>query len=51
MFGTGRQKLGNVVGYVQGRRSSGSFAIASLNGDLLIDGYTHQLKKKRTPVE
>ena len=31
-------KLGNVVGYVQGRRSSGSFAIASLDGELLIGG-------------
>ena len=35
-------KNGNVVGYLQGRRSSGSFAIASLDGDLLIGGITYK---------
>jgi len=35
-------KLGDVVGYVQGRRSSGSFAIASLDGELLIGGITYK---------
>jgi len=35
-------KLGDVVGYVQGRRSSGSFAIASLDGDLLIGGVSYK---------
>ncbi|MBC8234958.1 HNH endonuclease [bacterium] len=35
-------KLGDVVGYVQGRRNSGSFAIASLDGDLLIGGITYK---------
>ena len=35
-------KLGEVVGYVQGRRSSGSFAIASLLGDLLIGGISYK---------
>ena len=35
-------KLGNVVGYVQGRRSSGSFAIASLDGELLIGGISYK---------
>jgi len=35
-------KNGEVVGYIQGRRSSGSFAIASLDGDLLIGGITYK---------
>jgi len=35
-------KLGNIVGYVQGRRSSGSFAIASLDGELLIGGISYK---------
>ena len=35
-------KLGNVVGYVQGRRSSGSFAIVSLDGELLIGGISYR---------
>jgi len=35
-------KLGDVVGYVQGRRSSGSFAIASLDGKLLIGGISYK---------
>jgi len=35
-------KLGNVVGYVQGRRSSGSFAVASLDGELLIGGISYK---------
>ena len=35
-------KLGDVVGYVQGRRSSGSFAIASLDGNLLIGGISYK---------
>ena len=35
-------KLGDVVGYIQGRRSSGSFAIASLDGELLIGGITYK---------
>jgi len=35
-------KNGNVVGYVQGRRSSGSFAIASLDGELLIGGISYK---------
>jgi len=35
-------KLGEVVGYVQGRRSSGSFAIASLDGELLIGGISYK---------
>jgi len=35
-------KLGNVIGYVQGRRSSGSFAIASLDGELLIGGISYK---------
>ena len=38
-------KLGDVVGYVQGRRSSGSFAIASLDGELLIGGISHKKLK------
>ena len=32
----------DVVGYVQGRRSSGSFAIASLDGELLIGGLSYK---------
>ena len=35
-------KLGDVVGYIQGRRSSGSFAIASLDGALLIGGISYK---------
>ena len=35
-------KLGNVVGYIQGRRSSGSFAIASLDGELLVGGISYK---------
>jgi len=35
-------KLGDVVGYIQGRRNSGSFAIASLDGDLLVGGITYK---------
>ena len=35
-------KLGDMVGYIQGRRSSGSFAIASLDGDLLIGGISYK---------
>ena len=35
-------RLGEVVGYIQGRRSSGSFAIASLDGELLIGGISHK---------
>lgn len=35
-------KLGQVVGYIKGRRRSGSFAIASLGGDLLIGGITYK---------
>ena len=35
-------KLGKVVGYIQGRRSSGSFAIASLDGNLLIGGISYK---------
>jgi 5-methylcytosine-specific restriction endonuclease McrA len=35
-------KSGDVIGYVQGRRSSGSFAIASLDGELLIGGITYK---------
>ena len=35
-------KLGDVVGYVQGRRSSGSFAIATLDGELLIGGISYK---------
>ena len=35
-------KDGDVVGYIQGRRSSGSFAIASLDGDLLIGGVSYK---------
>ena len=38
-------KFGDVVGYVQGRRSSGSFAIASLDGELLIGGISHKKLK------
>ena len=41
-------KLREVVGYVQGRRSSGSFAIASLDGELLIGGISY---KKLTLLE
>ena len=41
-------KLGDTVGYIQGRRSSGSFAIASLDGDLLIGGISY---KKLTPKQ
>ncbi len=36
------QKKGAVVGYVQGRRSSGSLAIASLDGELLIGGISYK---------
>ncbi len=35
-------KLGEIAGYVQGRRSSGSFAIASLDGNLLIGGISYK---------
>ena len=35
-------KLGDGVGYIQGRRSSGSFAIGSLDGDLLIGGISYK---------
>jgi len=35
-------KLGEVAGYIQGRRSSGSFAIASLDGFLLIGGISYK---------
>ena len=35
-------KLGGVVGYIQGRRSSGSFAIVSLDGELLIGGISYK---------
>ena len=38
LVGCNHPKLGHVVGYVQGRRRSGSFAIASLDGELLISG-------------
>jgi len=38
-------KLRDVVGYIQGRRSSGSFAIASLDGELLIGGISHKKLK------
>jgi 5-methylcytosine-specific restriction endonuclease McrA len=38
----------HIVGYVQGRRSSGSFAIASLDGNLLIGGISY---KKLTLVK
>jgi len=41
-------KLGEITGYVQGRRSSGSFAIASLDGELLIGGISY---KKLTLLE
>ena len=34
--------LGKITGYIQGRRSSGSFAIASLDGNLLIGGITYK---------
>ena len=37
--------LGEVVGYIQGRRSSGSFAIASLDGQLLIGGISYKKLK------
>jgi len=35
-------KLGDIVGYIQGRRSSGSFAIASLDGKQLIGGISYK---------
>jgi len=35
-------KLCQVVGYIKGRRSSGSFAIASLDGDLLVGGISYK---------
>jgi len=35
-------RLGDVVGYVQGRRSSGSFTVASLDGELLIGGISNK---------
>ncbi len=38
-------KLGDIVGYIQGRRSSGSFAIASLDGELLIGGISYKKLK------
>jgi len=38
-------KNGDVIGYIQGRRSSGSFAIASLDGELLIGGISHKKLK------
>ena len=41
------EAIRNVVGYVQGRRSSGSFAIASLDGELLIGGISY---KKLNPL-
>jgi hypothetical protein len=34
--------LGDVYGYIQGRRASGSFAISNLDGNLLIDGITYK---------
>ncbi|MBC8233161.1 RRXRR domain-containing protein [bacterium] len=44
-------KNGEVVGYIQGRRSSGSFAIASLDGDLLIGGITYKKLTKLRKAE
>jgi len=52
-------KNGEVVGYIQGRRSSGSFAIASLHfvrgqaldGDLLIGGITYKKLRKLREAE
>jgi len=38
----GHTKNGEVVGYIQGRRNSGSFAVASLDGDLLIGGISYK---------
>ena len=35
-------KLGDVAGYVKGRRSSGNFAIASLDGELLVGGISYK---------
>ena len=35
-------KLGDVIGYIQGRRSSGSFAISYLDGNLKIGGITYK---------
>jgi len=44
-------KLGEVVGHIQGRRSSGSFAIASLDGDLLIGGISYKKLTLLQPAE
>jgi len=38
-------KNGDVVGYIQGRRNSGSFAIASLDCELLIGGISYKKLK------
>ena len=35
-------KLGDVYGYIQGRRASGSFAISDLSGNLQIGGITYK---------
>jgi len=43
-------KLGDVVGYIQGRRSSGSFAIASLDGELLIGGISYKKLELMQPA-
>ena len=40
----------DVIGYIQGRRSSGSFAIASLDGDLLVGGITYKKLTLLQPV-
>ena len=44
-------KSGDIVGYVQGRRSSGSFAIASLDGDLLIGGVSYKKLTLKQPAK
>ena len=44
-------KLGKVIGYIQGRRTSGSFAIASLDGDLLIGGISYKKLKLLQPAK
>jgi len=38
-------KFGAVIGYIQGRRASGSFAISNLDGDLLIGGISYKKLK------
>ncbi len=43
-------KLGKVVGYIQGRRTSGSFAIASLDGNLLIGGISYKKLTLKQPA-